>query len=243
MSLMALHVLLVDDDPELRDILRVFFKQHGVELSVLHDGEGLERRLQLERPSIVVMDVMMPKVDGLTALQRLRATGDTIPVVMLTARADEVERILGLEMGADDFVAKPFSPRELLSRIKAIMRRNGTIPSAAPEHREPYCFGDFSLDFVTRSLRQGDKTVPITSGEFALLKIFVTHPMQLLARTRLAHLLHGRDTNSTERGLDVSIWRLRRLLEDSPGSPRYIQTIRGTGYIFVPDRQIETPTL
>jgi two-component system phosphate regulon response regulator OmpR len=236
---MALHVLLVDDDPELRDILRVFFRQQEVELSVLHDGEGLERRLQLERPSLVVMDVMMPKVDGLTALRQLRGSGDTIPVIMLTARADEIERIIGLELGADDFVAKPFSPRELLSRIKAVMRRNGTPASAAPEHREPCRFGDFLLDFTSRTLYQGGQQLPITSSEFALLKIFVTHPMQLLARTRLLHLLYGPESGSSERGLDVSIWRLRRLLEASPGAPRYIQTIRGTGYIFVPDSPLE----
>jgi two-component system phosphate regulon response regulator OmpR len=239
---MALQVLLVDDDPELRDILRVFFKQHDVELSVLHDGDGLERRLKLERPSIVVMDVMMPTVDGFTALKRLRASGDTIPVIMLTARGDEVERILGLELGADDFVAKPFSPRELLSRIKAIMRRNNVVPSATPEQREPYRFGPFVLDFVTRTLTHEGRPVPLTSGEYALLKIFVTHPMQLLARNRLVHLLHGPDSNSPERGLDVSVWRLRRLLEPDTASPRYIQTIRGTGYIFVPDRTLEAPT-
>jgi len=240
---MALQVLLVDDDPELRDILRVFFKQHDVEVSVLHDGEGLERRLKLERPSIVVMDVMMPQVDGFTALKRLRASGDTIPVVMLTARGDEVERILGLELGADDFLSKPFSPRELLSRIKAIMRRNNVVPSATPEQREPYRFGPFALDFVTRSLTLDGKPLPLTSGEYALLKIFVTHPMQLLARTRLVHLLHGPDSTSPERGLDVSVWRLRKLLEPDSTSPRYIQTIRGTGYMFVPDRHRETPAL
>jgi two-component system phosphate regulon response regulator OmpR len=225
----------VDDDQELRDLLRDYLTRQGVEVSVLHDGTSIERRLERERPDLIVLDLMMPGVDGLTALRRLRAAGDDIPVIMLTARADDVDRIVGLELGADDYLGKPFNPRELLARVQAVLRRRRSIPSAAPEQRAPYAFGRFELDFQGRSLTRDGKPVVLSGSEFALLKILVNHPMRTLTRERLLELLHGPEYDGTDRGIDVQVWRLRRLLETDPASPRFIQTVRGRGYVFVPD--------
>ncbi|MGF6936762.1 two-component system phosphate regulon response regulator OmpR [Paraburkholderia sp. UCT70] len=232
----ALQVLLVDDDAELRDLLRKFFQQRGIAFSVLHDATNLARRLERERPSIIVLDLMMPGVDGLTALKQLRASGDTIPVVMLTARAEGVDRVLGLELGADDYLGKPFMPQELLARIHAVLRRQGQPQTtAAPEKRAPCRFGRFELDFSTRTLLCDGEPVKLTGGEYALLEVLASHPMETLSRTRLIELLHGPDAEVTERGIDVPVWRLRRLIEDDPSNPRRLQTMRGVGYMFVPD--------
>jgi two-component system phosphate regulon response regulator OmpR len=237
---MATQILIIDDDPELRDLLRDYLTRQGIEVSVLHGATALERRLELERPDLIVLDLMMPGVDGLTALRQLRATGDDIPVIMLTARADDVDRIVGLELGADDYLGKPFNPRELLARIQAVLRRRRTVPSAAPEQREPYAFGRFVLDFQTRALLQEGQPVQLSGSEFALLKIFVNYALRTLTRERLLELLHGPEYDGTDRGIDVQVWRLRRILEIDPSTPRFIQTVRGRGYVFVPDGSHET---
>jgi two-component system, OmpR family, phosphate regulon response regulator OmpR len=229
------QVLLVDDDADLRDLLRTFFQQRGIAFSVLHDAKNLARRLERERPSIVVLDLMMPGVDGLTALKTLRASGDSIPVIMLTARADDVDRVVGLELGADDYLGKPFMPQELLARIHAVLRRH-TPQSRNPaaDQREPLVFGRFRLDFALRALLRDGEVVKLTGSEYALLELFARHPLQTLSRTRIVDLLHGPGSEVTERGIDVPVWRLRRLLEDDPTAPRRIQTMRGIGYMFVP---------
>jgi two-component system, OmpR family, phosphate regulon response regulator OmpR len=184
---MATQILVVDDDVELRDLLRDYLARQGIEVSVLHDAGSLERRLERERPDLIVLDLMMPGVDGLTALRKLRASGDDIPVIMLTARADDVDRIVGLELGADDYLGKPFNPRELLARVQAVLRRRRTLPSAAaPEQREPFNFGRFTLDFQSRTLHLEDKPLTLSGSEFALLKIFVNHPMRTLTPARTA---------------------------------------------------------
>src|ERR1700743_3357837 len=151
---MATQILVVDDDVELRDLLRDYLARQRIEVSVLHDAGSLERRLERERPDLIVLDLMMPGVDGLTALRKLRASGDDIPVIMLTARADDVDRIVGFNLGANASLGKPFNPRELLARVQAVLRRRRTIPSAAPEQREPYAFGRFLLDFQSATLTQ-----------------------------------------------------------------------------------------
>ncbi len=233
-----IQVLLIDDDAALRDLLRTFFQQRGIEISVLHDATTLERRLDRERPSVIVLDLMLPGVDGLTVLKQLRANGDPIPVIMLTARADGVDRVIGLELGADDYLGKPFMPQELLARIHAVLRRqlpsNGNGARAVAERREALRFGPFRLDFATRTLYRDTEALKLTGGEYALLEVFATHPMETLSRGRLLDMLHGPYSNLTERGIDVPVWRLRRLLEDDPAQPRYVQTMRGIGYMFVP---------
>ncbi|MEW6343983.1 MAG: response regulator [Paraburkholderia sp.] len=243
MSDTPIHVLLVDDDADLRDLLRTFFQQRDIAFSVLHDANHLARRLERERPSIVVLDLMMPGVDGLTALTQLRLSGDTIPVIMLTARADGVDRVIGLELGADDYLGKPFMPQELLARIHAVLRRHAQAQSPVPvERREAFRFGRFRLDFASRTLLRDDEPLKLTGSEYALLEVFVQHPMEALSRTKLVDLLHGPYSEVTERGIDVPVWRLRRLLEDDPANPRRIQTLRGVGYMFVPgDSDDEKP--
>ncbi|AAU49165.1 response regulator [Burkholderia mallei] len=231
---MTTQILIVDDDQELRDLLRDYLVRQGIEVSVLHDAASLEKRLERERPDLIVLDLMMPGVDGLTVLRQLRAAGDDIPVIMLTARADDVDRIVGLELGADDYLGKPFNPRELLARAQAVLRRRRASPSAAaPEQREPYAFGRFVLDFQARTL---------SSSEFALLKIFVNHALRTLTRERLLELLHGPEYDGTDRGIDVQVWRLRRILETDPSTPRFIQTVRGRGYVFVPNGEAHAQT-
>ncbi|MBN3568519.1 response regulator [Burkholderia cenocepacia] len=232
----APQVLLVDDDAELRDLLRRFFQQRGIEFSVLHDATNLARRLERERPAIIVLDLMMPGVDGLTALKQLRASGDTIPVIMLTARAEGIDRVLGLELGADDYLGKPFMPQELLARIQAVLRRQGPPRTTAVREKPTPCrFGRFELDFSTRTLLREGTPVKLTGGEYALLEVLASHPMETLSRTRLIELLHGPGAEVTERGIDVPVWRLRRLIEDDPSNPRRLQTVRGIGYMFIPD--------
>jgi two-component system phosphate regulon response regulator OmpR len=232
---MAIQILVVDDDADLRDLLRIYLGKAGYEVSVLHGGGALERRLERERPDLIVLDVMMADTDGLTALRKLRASGDDIPVIVVTAKADEVDRIIGLELGADDFLGKPFNPRELLARMQAVLRRRTTPSSAAPEQREPVSFGSFTLDFQSRTLMQAGRPLMLADSVFALLRIFVDHPLQALSRERLLELLHGPQYDGTDRGIDVQVWRLRRILEADPSAPRFIQTMRGRGYLFVPD--------
>ncbi|PZR47911.1 response regulator [Paraburkholderia fungorum] len=231
----TIQVLLVDDDAGLRDLLRIFFQQRGIEFSVLHHATNLTNRLALERPSIVVLDVMMPGVDGLTALRQLREKGDTIPVIMLTSLAEDVDRVLGLEFGADDYLGKPFTPLELLARIRAVLRRHSSqAPLDANGRQGMYCFGRFRMEPAARALYCDDQRIKLTGTNYALLEVLVTHPMETLSRAKLLDLLYGPDAEITERGMDLSVWRLRRLLEKDPSQPCVIQTVRGVGYMFVP---------
>ncbi|WP_321798173.1 response regulator [Caballeronia sp. J97] len=231
---MAISVLIVDDDPTVRDLLRHFFNAQGIDVSVLHDGAGLRRRLELERPSLVVLDIMMPDTDGLRALRDLRAAGEDIPVIFVTGFDSVPQKIAGLQSGADDYLAKPFDPHELLARIEAVLRRRAGAPSR-PEPAPRERFGRFEVDFVTRTLLRGDERIALRDSEFALLKVFVKNPYKVLSRVLIHDLVHRDDLPFRDRGLDVPIWRLRRLIEDDPSNPRHVQTVRGQGYVFVPD--------
>ncbi|REG48400.1 two-component system phosphate regulon response regulator OmpR [Paraburkholderia sp. BL6669N2] len=233
---MSAQILLIDDDAELCDATRRYLVRWGFDVSVLYDARSLEYRLKHERPDLIVLDLMMPGVDGLTALRRLRASGDDIPVLMLTARANEDDRIAGLELGADDYLGKPFNPRELVARIQSVLRRLAAVPDAAvPPRRQPYAFGALTLDFQSRTLNRGETSLTLSSSEFALLQIFVNFPMCTLSRERLLKSLHGPESETPDRNIDVQVWRLRRLVETDPSTPRFIQTVRGCGYVFVPD--------
>jgi two-component system phosphate regulon response regulator OmpR len=235
---MSQQVLIVDDDPVVRDLLCRFLRENGFEASVLHDGTHLARRLERERPSIVVLDIMMPGTDGLRALSALRAAGDDIPVIFVTARGSVGDRIHGLSLGADDYLTKPFDPHELLARIHTVLRRRGPATTSAPEPRQRYRFGRsgrFELDFVTRTLMRDTERLALRDSEFALLKIFANHPYKVLSRVLIHDLIHRDDLPFRDRSLDVPIWRLRRVIEEDPADPRYVQTVRGKGYVFVPD--------
>lgn len=235
---MNTHVLIVDDDAVVRDLVREYLQKQGFVVSVLHHGLGLRRRLEMERPAIVVLDVMMPDMDGIATLRDLRASGDDIPVIFLSARSDTIDRIVGLELGADDYLPKPFDPAELAARIRTILRRRLALHLGLPESRPPYRFGPFEVDFAARELRRDGERLPLCESEFATLQVFVRNAMTVMKRARLSELLHGHSDGARDRNLDVSIWRLRRVIESDPSEPSYIQTVWGKGYIFVPDREL-----
>ena len=202
----------------------------------LCDVKQLQARLEFQRPDLVVLDLMLPGDDGLTALRRLRDAGDDLPVVMLTARGDGVDRIIGLEQGADDYLGKPFLPRELTARIEAVLRRRSSIPAGTPlADGAQVIFGDNQLDLAARTLVRNGATQVITSGEFSLLAAFVQHPHRPLSRERLIELARGPESDTDSRSMDVQVSRVRKLIEQDPSRPRYLQTVWGYGYVFVPD--------
>jgi len=230
-------LLVVDDDPRLRDLLRRYLGENGFNVFVAENGASMNRLWLRERFDCLILDLMMPGEDGLQILRRLREQKDTVPVIMLTARGEDVDRILGLEMGADDYLPKPFNPRELLARIHALLRRRPApdAPGAPSMEDEVVVFGDFELDLGKRDLRKNGEKIPLTTGEFAVLKAFARHPRQPLSRDKLMEIARGREYEAFDRSLDVQVSRLRRLIEPDPSKPRYLQTVWGLGYVFIPD--------
>ncbi|KAF0653014.1 response regulator with CheY-like receiver domain and winged-helix DNA-binding domain [Cyanobium sp. Copco_Reservoir_LC18] len=230
------RIWVVDDDPELRQLLSTYLGEQGYEVRCMGDGAQLMARLEGQRPDLLVLDLMLPGDDGLSLLRRLRDGADDLPVLMLTARADAVDRIIGLEQGADDYLAKPFLPRELTARIEAVLRRRGTLPGGLPQpDGERIAFGDLEVDLAARTLERHGEALTITGGEFALLAAFVQHPHRPLSRERLIELARGPGSDTDSRSMDVQVSRLRRLIEPEPSRPRYVQTVWGYGYVFVPD--------
>ena len=229
-------IWVVDDDPELRQMVGTYLIDQGYDVRSLCDVKQLEARLEFQRPDLVVLDLMLPGDDGLTALRRLRDAGDDLPVVMLTARGDGVDRIIGLEQGADDYLGKPFLPRELTARIEAVLRRRSSIPAGTPlADGAQVIFGDNLLDLAARTLIRNGTAQVITSGEFSLLAAFVQHPHRPLSRERLIELARGPESDTDSRSMDVQVSRVRKLIEQDPSRPRYLQTVWGYGYVFVPD--------
>ena len=232
----ASKIWVVDDDPDLRKMVGTYLMDQGYDVRCLCDVKQLEARLEFQRPDLVVLDLMMPGDDALTALRRLRDAGDDLPVVMLTARGEAVDRIIGLEQGADDYLAKPFLPRELTARIEAVLRRRSNIPAGTPvAEGGQVSFGENVLDLSARTLIKAGVPVVITSGEFSLLASFVQHPHRPLSRERLIELARGPGCDTDSRSMDVQVSRVRKLVEPDPTRPRYVQTVWGYGYVFVPD--------
>jgi len=233
------RILVVDDDVRLRDLLTRYLDEQGFQVAALPDTRDLDKRMQRDPPHLLVLDLMLPGEDGLSVCRRLRGAGDTTPIIMLTAKGEDVDRIVGLEMGADDYLPKPFNPRELVARINAVLRRKGPdeIPGAPSETPQTFEFGDFVLDLGTRTLKKNGETVPLTTGEFSVLKVFARHARQPLSREKLMELARGREYEVFDRSLDVQISRLRKLIEPDPSSPLYIQTVWGLGYVFIPEGQ------
>ena len=232
----AAKVWLVDDDPELREMLGVYLAKDGYEVRCLETAEQCLSLLNVQRPDLLVLDLMLPGDDGLSLLRRLRDQHDPLAVVMLTAKSDPVDRIIGLEQGADDYLAKPFLPRELTARIAAVLRRRLSTPVAAPlADEEPICFGDFVLNLSQRSLCKGQEDLPITSGEFSLFLAFVQNPHRPLSRQRLIEIARGLTSETDLRSMDVQVSRLRKLIEVDPRRPCFLQTVWGYGYVFVPE--------
>jgi two-component system, OmpR family, phosphate regulon response regulator OmpR len=230
-------LLVVDDDPRMRDLLRRYLSDNGLDVSVAADAQAMNRLMQREPYDLLILDLMLPGEDGLSIIRRLRANGERIPVIMLTAKGDDVDRIVGLEIGADDYLPKPFNPRELLARIHAVLRRQPApeLPGAPSAEPAEVAFGPFVLNLATRSLTRDQQPVGLTSGEFSVLKTLVRHPRTPLSREKLMNLARGREYGAYDRSLDVQVSRLRKLIETDPQNPRYIQTVWGVGYVFVPD--------
>jgi two-component system phosphate regulon response regulator OmpR len=225
------QILVVDDDVRLRELLQRYLTEQGFTVKVASDAI-----LATESIDLLVLDLMLPGEDGLSICRRIRGAGALLPIVMLTARGDEVDRIIGLEMGADDYLPKPFNPRELLARINAVMRRHERLqPSAPAINSDTVSIGEFVFNASTRSLSRDGTPIAITSGEFALLKVFVDHPRQPLSRDRLMQLARGRELDVFDRSIDVQVSRLRKLIEPDAAHPRYLQTMWGFGYVFIPD--------
>jgi len=229
-------ILVIDDDARLRDLLSRYLAEQGFQVATLPDARELDRKLQRDPPHLLVLDLMLPGEDGLSVCRRIRGAGDSVPIIMLTAKGEDVDRIVGLEMGADDYLPKPFNPRELVARIHAVLRRRTEhLAPGAPAAEGRIAFGRFELDLAARTLVDGDTTIHLTTGEFALVKVFAQHARQPLAREKLTLLARGRDHDVFDRAIDVQVSRLRKLIEPDPANPRYIQTVWGFGYVFVPD--------
>ena len=229
-------ILIVDDDPGLSSLLERFFTSKGYRTRAVPNVEQMDRLLAREVFNLVVLDLMLPGEDGLSACRRLRAANNQIPIIMLTAKGDELSRIKGLELGADDYLAKPFNPDELMARVKAVLRRQSApVPGAPGSEDETVTFGDYELSLATRELKRGNEVHMLTTGEFAVLKALVMHAREPLTRDKLMNLARGREWDALERSIDVQISRLRRMIEPDPSKPRYIQTVWGVGYVFVPD--------
>ena len=226
------QVLVVDDDAGIRDLLADYLAKQGLVVATARDGKEMDERLAGFRPDLVVMDLMLPGEDGLALTRRLKAARD-VPVIMLSARGEDIDRIVGLEVGADDYLAKPFNPRELLARIRAVMRRGhaGAKPEAA---NEAFRFGPFALDLASQSLSRDGEDMPLTQAEFTLLKLFIEHPNRALSRDQIMDWLKGFDRDPFDRSIDVRVTRLRKKLEDDPANPVYIRTVWGQGYLFSP---------
>jgi len=232
----APKILIVDDDVRLRDLLSRYLTEQGFQVTAIADSSQLDRKLQRDPPHLVVLDLMLPGEDGLSVCRRLRGAGETVPIIMLTAKGEEVDRIVGLEMGADDYLPKPFNPRELVARIHAVLRRHGERPTpGAPTTEGRVAFGGHVLDLAARTLERHGDVQTLTTGEFSLIKVFVQYPRQPLAREKLMLLARGRDHEVFDRAIDVQVSRLRKLVEPDPAAPRYIQTVWGFGYVYVPE--------
>ena len=226
------HLLIVDDDREIRGLLAQYLEKHEFRTTAVADGKEMRRVLERSHVDLVVLDLMLPGEDGLSLCRELRARSQ-VPIIMLTARGEDVDRIIGLELGADDYLAKPFNPRELLGRIKAILRRSVHAPrDPSPESVRGFCFGSWRLDTVTRTLTDGaGKEVALSGAEYRLLAVLLGAGNRVLTRAQLTELLRGRDADPFDRSIDVRVSRLRQILGDDARAPQIIKTVYGEGYV------------
>ena len=227
------HVLIVDDDREIRGLLAQYLEKHDFRTTAVADGKDMRRVLDRTHIDLLVLDLMLPGEDGLTLCRELRGRSQ-LPIIMLTARGEDVDRIVGLELGADDYVAKPFNPRELLGRIKAVLRRAAHAPrDPSPETVRGFSFGGWRLDTVTRTLRNSDgREVALSGAEYRLLAVLLGAGNRVLTRAQLTELLRGRDADPFDRSIDVRVSRLRQILGDDARAPQIIKTVYGEGYVI-----------
>lgn len=228
------HVLIVDDDRELLRLLARFLERHGLRVSTARDGREMRQALADWRIELIVLDLMLPGENGLTLCRQLRATS-SMPIIMLTAMGEETERIIGLEMGADDYLPKPCSPRELLARIRSVLRRTRSTATSQSQRARILAFEGWQLDLARRRLKSPEGfVVDLSPTEFELLAAFAEHPQQVLSREQLLDLAHGRGAAPFDRTIDIQVSRLRRKIEPDPKNPDLITTVRGGGYLFTP---------
>lgn len=230
------RLLVVDDDPALRQLLRDYLGASGFTVDEAGDGPQMRQAMARALPALVVLDIMLPGEDGLSLARELRREA-ALPILMLSARGEEIDRVVGLEVGADDYLAKPFSPRELLARVRALLRRaGGVVSDAAMAQRAArhLAFGPFVLDEAAHRLLRGDLEVLGAGAELELLSVLVQHPNRVLSRDDLVSRLKGYERDAFDRSIDVRVTRLRRKIEDDPARPQYIRTVRGQGYLFNP---------
>ena len=229
------HIALVDDDPKIRELTAKYLSDQELSVKTAANGSELDELMKNNNISLIILDLMMPEESGLNICQRLRVNNVEIPIIMLTAKGDEVDRIVGLEMGADDYLPKPFNPRELLARVNAILRRQQQ--SSIQNTKDIFEFGNFSFDISNRSLHKNGQEIQITAGEYDLLRVFAERPKQPLSRDQIMQLAKGKELDVFDRSIDVQISRLRRLIEEDPNKPKFLLTKWGFGYIFIPDSQ------
>ena len=226
-------ILIVDDDKALCDLIERYLTENGYLALTAKDGVEMHQQLEKNTPDLIIMDLMLPGEDGLTLAKQIRNKGN-MPIIILSARGDEVDRIVGLEVGADDYLPKPFNPRELLARIRSVLRRTQTNQGKESNETEEIVFGNFRVQLQSRQLFIDNEEVVLTSGEFTLLEVFVNNPNRILNRDSLLQLLKGYEHQPYDRSIDVRITRLRRKIEPDPSKPTYIRTIWGEGYMFNP---------
>ncbi|HEX3884905.1 MAG TPA: response regulator [Stellaceae bacterium] len=230
------HILIVDDEQEICALVHQYLSGEGYQVSVAHDGGEMRQVIERSTVDLVILDIVLPTEDGLTLARTLRAERQDIGIIMLTGRGDTIDRIVGLEIGADDYLAKPFHLRELLARVKSVVRRTAVQPVEAPAAGDTsrVRFAGWLLDLHTRELRSPvGSSIKLTAGEYDLLRVFVTNANQLLTRDKLLDLTRGREAGPFDRTIDVQVGRLRRKLDDNPQQPQLIKTLRSGGYIFV----------
>jgi two-component system OmpR family response regulator len=234
------HILVVDDDAEIRGLLGEYLRKNGCKATVVAEGKAMWTALARGKVDLIVLDLMLPGEDGLELCRKLRAESDT-PVIMLTARGEETDRIVGLEIGADDYLAKPFSARELLARIKSVLRRTRSLPrNLRAEEARAIAFAGWRLDTVARHLISPDGVLTSLSGaEFRMLRIFLGHPNHVLSRDQLMVLTHGREAEPFDRSIDNQVSRLRHRLGEDPADPKIIKTVRGEGYVLAVPVEVE----
>ncbi len=228
-------IYVTDDDPGIRELVAEYLTSQGYAVETAEDAVSLDRLLANRLPDLLVLDWMMPGEDGLSIARRLRAQPGFPPIIMLSAKGEDIDRIIGLEVGADDYLPKPFNPRELLARIRAVMRRSGSMAiPVTTDTAKRFQFGPFSVNLDARILTRAGAEIILTTGEYELLEIFVTHANRALSRDWLMDQLRGFERDPFDRSIDVRVNRLRKKIEDDPANPAYIRTQRGQGYLFVP---------
>lgn len=228
------HLLVVDDDSETRELLSLYLGQQGFDVAVVEDGNAMDAWLADNSTDLVILDLMLPGEDGLSIARRLQSN-HRLPIVMISARGEELDRIVGLEVGADDYLPKPFNPRELLARIRAVLRRSAPHPEPEPDQDKNADFGDFRFDSERRALYQNDTEVELSRAEFDLLHVFLQRPNRVLSRDLIMDCLSGGDRDPFDRSIDVRVTRLRHKIEDDPSDPKFIRTVWGVGYQFTPN--------